>query len=289
MRILFVGCIGISRVMLNALLDSGEDICGIVCVPERFQKKTAGYDDLSDIAKKRAIPIFKSRRLHVKKCKEFIEDLKPDLMVVYGWQRIIKKVVLSIPKLASIGFHASMLPAYRGSAPVNWAIINGATITGVTMFQLDEDVDTGSILGQQSFPITLYDTCADVYEKSSEAACELILKHLPNWKKTGLQSRVNLSKMFSVMPRRRPEDGVVDWEKTVRQNYNWVRAQTHPYPGAFTDTNMGRIYLWKAEPEPKHANLQPGEFKIIKEGILFGCRDGGLLVTNYEIKNGTEK
>lgn len=282
MRILFVGCIGISRVMLDALLDDEEDICGIICVPERFQKKTAGYDDLSDIAKKHAIPIFKSRRLHIKKCKKFIEDLEPDIMVVYGWQRIIKKDVLDIPRLASVGFHASLLPAYRGSAPVNWAIINGATITGVTMFQLDEDVDTGSILGQQSFPITLYDTCADVYEKSAKAACELILKHLPDWKKTGLQSHVNISKMFSIMPRRRPEDGIVDWGKTVRQNYNWIRAQTHPYPGAFTDTSMGRIYLWEAKPDLDPTSLKPGDFLIIEKGILFGCKDGTLLVTNYE-------
>ena len=285
MKILFVGCISISRTMLNALLSSGEDICGVICIPERFQKTTSGYDDLSDIAIEHDIPSFKSRRLHTKRCKKFIEDLEPDVMIVYGWQRIIKKDILDIPKVASVGFHASVLPAYRGSAPVHWAIINGATITGVTMFQLDEDVDTGSILGAQSFPITLYDTCADVYKKSAKAACELILKHLPEWKKTGLQSRVNISKMFSIMPRRRPEDGVVDWGKTVRQNYNWIRALTKPYPGAFTDTSMGRVYLWKADLDPHCADLKLGDFSIIEKGILFGCKDGTLLVTNYEIVN----
>lgn len=276
MKILFVGCIEISQYMLDKFLKQGEDVCGIVCIPERFKESTSGYVDLSEIAEKHGIPCFKSRRLHIKKCVEFIKNLNPDLMVVYGWQRIIKPEVLKIPKLA-IGFHASFLPKYRGSAPVNWAIINGETKTGITMFELTEGVDEGPIYGQKAFPIHQEDTCATVYKKSARFATILILEELKNWKKGIFNKKPNPSSSYPIMPRRRPNDGLIDWSRTTKQNYDWVRALTKPYPGAFTYLNDKKIIIWEAK--PLYRNPDESEF-------AFKCSDGHLLVTKYEVIHG---
>lgn len=281
MKILFVGCIGISRTMLKTLIEHGELICGVVCIPERFCDSTSGYDDLSDLAIEYKIPIHKSRRLHTKKCIEFIKGLKPDLMVVYGWQRIIKPEVLTLFK-KSVGFHASLLPKYRGSAPVNWAIINGETETGVTMFQLDKEVDAGPIYGQKSFAITLDDDCATTYEKSADAACGLILEKLPEWKNGRFETSPNVSANHPIMPRRKPVDGLVDWHKTVQENYNWIRALTKPYPGAFTIIENKKYILWASTPVNTFY-IPPKSHIIDPCGIFFGCSDGVLLVTKYEV------
>lgn len=281
MRILFVGCISISRTMLTALINNGEEICGVICVPEKFKESTSGYDDLSDIAKQRHTPVFKSRRLHVEKCMEFIKECQPDTMIVYGWQRIIKPEVLALIERC-IGFHASLLPKYRGSAPVNWAIINGETETGVTMFELNENVDTGPIYGQKAFPIEFSDTCATVYQKSAEAACELILDKLHG----DMSTIPNNSSEYPIMPRRRPEDGLVDWNKTALENYNWIRALTKPYPGSFTKTRFGRVNLWESK-ILNEKTLISGGFVASDEGLIFGCSDSDLLVTNYEVCYGS--
>ena len=276
MKILFVGCVSISRTMLTALINDGQKICGIICISEKFRESTSGFDDLSDIAIQYGIPIFKSRRLHVKKCVEFIKNCQPDMLVVYGWQRIIKSEVLSLADKC-IGFHASLLPKYRGSAPVNWAIINGETETGVTMFELSEGVDAGPIYGQKAFPIEFEDTCLTVYQKSAKAACELVLEML----RGNMETTSNVSSEYPIMPRRRPEDGLVDWKKTALENYNWIRALTKPYPGAFTNTRLGKIKLWEAKICEKKTLLS-GEFTASSKGLTFGCSNGDLLVTNYE-------
>lgn len=282
MTILFVGCLEISRTMLNILLENDEEICGIICVPERFKESTSGYDDLSDIATQNNTPLFKARRLHFNGCIEFIKKCQPDMMIVYGWQRIIKPEVLKLVDKC-IGFHASLLPKYRGSAPVNWAIINGESETGVTMFELNEEVDAGPIYGQKAFSIELHDTCATVYEKSADAACELILEGLQN----GFHASPNTSSNYPVMPRRRPEDGLVDWTKSNFEIYNWIRALTKPYPGAFTIIDNKKHILWESiiGHYDLPQSLQPGEHKFINGGIVFGTADHNLLVTNYEVYN----
>lgn len=279
--------------MLKSLLEHGEQVCGIICVPERFKDKTSGYDDLSDLADEYGIPLHKSRRLHTQKCLEFIKGLRPDLMVVYGWQRIIKPEVLSLP-MKSIGFHASLLPKYRGSAPVNWAIIRGETETGVTMFELSEGVDAGPIYSQKAFPINFHDTCATVYEKSAKAACQLILEKLPEWKQGKFETTPNPSSDYPIMPRRRPEDGEIQIPGRVREMHDFIRALTKPYPGAFIKIGHEKWVLWEAQPiDNEYLNELSTSFLSMKTPMMLDvnrnklvlkCLDGYLVVTRFERK-----
>ena len=157
-----------------------------------------------------------------------------------GWQRLICKEILDIPKLGTIGFHSSLLPKYRGRTPVNWAIIAGEKETGITMFYLTEEADAGDIIAQKTFPIMLNDDCNTVYKKSAKAGAELIVEFLPKISK-GVAPRLhNPSRSYPAYPKRTPADGEIDFNRGAPDVYNFIRALTRPYPGAFTFLPSGQ-------------------------------------------------
>lgn len=260
--------------MIERLLDYGADIAGLITVPDEYAHKCAGYTDLTDLG----LNTHKAVHTHKKDCPDFIRSVNADLMIVYGWQRIIRQPAFGLVD-KKIGFHASLLPAYRGSAPVNWAIINGETETGVTMFLLDEEVDAGPILGQKAFPITEDDTCKTVYEKSSDAACDLLLEKMPEYEANIYDTRPNPAKTAKIWPRRRPEDGLfIPGDMTKKEVMDLVRALTHPYPGAFYDNAWGRTFVWSVqEPTPQHEIPD----LLLSDQVTLQCRDGFLVSKDF--------
>jgi methionyl-tRNA formyltransferase len=149
--------------------------------------------------------------------------------------------------LGTIGFHSSLLPKYRGRAPVNWAIIMGERETGVTMLYLTPEADAGDIIAQRAFPITLSDDCKTIYAKAAEAARNILLEQLPRIADGTIVRTHNPSRSHPSYPRRRPEDGLIDFNRSALDVYNWIRAQTRPYPGAFFFRDGERVTVWSAE------------------------------------------
>jgi methionyl-tRNA formyltransferase len=245
-RIVFVGVVEEGRRCLEALLASGERFAGFVTLKDEPAARTSGAVPFDDLAERHGVPLLKVRDLNHPANVERMRALAPDLILVIGWTRLVGREILAIPRLGCVGFHASLLPRYRGRAPVNWAIINGESETGNTMFFLDDGVDTGDVIAQRRIPIDEEDTCATLYAKVAASAVEMLRENLPLLK-AGRAPRVPQDPArATVMPARRPEDGIVDWSRSARDLHNWVRALTHPYPGAFTGAPGRRIFIWKA-------------------------------------------
>jgi methionyl-tRNA formyltransferase len=211
----------------------------------------------------------------------WIQSKMPDVLLVIGWTQLLKPELLRTPKIACLGFHASLLPKYRGRAPVNWAIINGETETGNTMITLEPEADTGDIVAQRKILITDDDDCRTIYEKVGQTEIDMLDEILPLIRRGTLPRHKQDDNQASVMPKRRPEDGVIDWRRSTRDVFNWVRALTEPYPGAFSFLHGSKIWIWKALPVGgfRSNSTEPGTVLHDNEGWpLVATGDGWVRV-----------
>jgi len=277
-RTLFVGAVDEGHRCLEALVARRERFVGIVTLNDALAATTSGAVSFKAIARDAGCPLLKVADLNASTNVAKVAELRPDLILVIGWTRLLGPALLRLPRLGAVGFHASLLPRYRGRAPVNWAIINGEPVTGNTMFFLDEGVDTGDIIAQRRIAIAEDDTCATLYRKVAGAAIEMLEEQLPALKSGTAPRRAQDHERATVMPRRRPEDGLMDWRRTARQLYNWVRALTHPYPGAFSTLGGRRLFIWEArEAGPDPHGGTPGAIRGTESSDLLVSSASGLL------------
>jgi methionyl-tRNA formyltransferase len=275
--IVFVGCVTEGFRSLEHLLRRGERISAIFTLRDDLAAKTSGAMDFDEIAERHGIPLVKVRNINDPESAERIRTCAPDLVLVIGWTQLVKAEILRAPRYGCIGFHASLLPQYRGRAPINWALINGETKTGNTMMLLEEGVDDGDILAQREIPIGIEDTCATLYEKVAETEFDMLDEVLPLIRAGRMPRRRQDSSRVSVMPKRRPEDGLIDWGRPARRLYDWVRALTHPYPGAFTHLDGRRVFVWKAALGGEAATtLEPGEVAVTGAHLIAGTGEGNI-------------
>jgi methionyl-tRNA formyltransferase len=282
-RIVFVGAVEEGRRCLEALLAHGERFAGFVTLDPALAPVTSGWVPFDDLAEAHGAQLITVRDLNTPENVARVAELRPDLILVVGWTRLLGPELLRMPPLGAVGFHASLLPRYRGRAPVNWALINGERETGNTMFFLDEGIDTGEVIDQRRIPILDEDDCASLYRKVADSAVDMLLEHLPRLK-TGTAPRAPQDEaQATVMPRRRPEDGLIDWTRDARSLFNWVRALTHPYPGAFTFHGRRRLFVWRAAeavPDPVTAaapDAVPGRLFVGDDEQVHVATGNGLL------------
>jgi methionyl-tRNA formyltransferase len=294
MGIIFVGCVKIGLACLKQLIKDRHNILAIFTLAKKYAAKTSGFVDFSPIAVRQSIPIFKIKDINEEQNIKRIRKLNPDLIIVCGWQRLVSNEILKIPRLGVIGFHSSLLPKYRGRAPVNWAIINGEKKTGVTMFFCAPEADTGDIIAQKSFRINLFDTCASVYDKSAKSACQLLHSYLPLIEKGRVKTRRNLSCRFACWPKRNPEDGLINWGRGSIDIHNWIRALTRPYPGAFTYYKGKKCFVWKSKISrfKKAFGAKPGSVVYTaaernRLNILVATADKPLWISDLTLESGT--
>jgi methionyl-tRNA formyltransferase len=178
---------------------------------------------------------------------DHITRWQPDLLLVLGWYYMVPGKVRDSVPLGCVGIHASLLPKYRGGAPIPWAIINGDTETGVSFFYADDGVDSGDIISQIAFDIEENDTCATVYEKATLASIKILQEYIPRIA-AGTAPRVAQDEtQATYFPQRKPEDGLIDWSWNAKRVRNFIRAQTRPYPGAFTFIEGKKVVIWDAD------------------------------------------
>ncbi len=262
-RIALVGVHSEACAPFRFLLESGECVVGLVTLTQEKMTGVSGAVDFEPLAEEFGIPLHRTPNVNDPACEAWLRELKPDILLVIGWTQLLKEPLLRLPSLVTIGFHASLLPLYRGRAPVNWSIINGETETGNTMIVLEPGADEGDIIAQRRIPITPTDTCGTIYDQVGRTEADMLAEVLPLIRQGRMPRRKQDDSIATVMPRRRPADGIIDWEKPARRLHDWVRALTHPYPGAFTFVPAGQVPLmlkvWAAEPGPETASgLEPG-------------------------------
>lgn len=280
MRLVFVGIHMEAAAPLSALLTGPFRPVGLVTMTAEAAAKLSGAVDLATPARRAGVPVFLARNVNDPACVSFVRELDPDVLLVVGWTQLLREELLAIPKVA-LGFHASLLPKYRGRAPINWALIRGDRETGNTLIVLAPGADVGDIVAQRTIPIGDDDDCATLYEKVAATEVEILSEVLPLIAEGRMPRRKQDESMATLMPKRRPEDGLIDWTRPTRALYDWVRALTHPYPGAFTFLEGRRVFVWRAAfPSPEEslpARAAPGTLARSLDGSpLVATGDGWL-------------
>lgn len=297
-KIMRIGWIGFhfeGILALQSLLEDGIKIECVISLKEEFLKKRSGDVNYEGLCKRYNIPFYKIGSINDQESIHLLKNLSLDLAFVIGWSEIIGSEALSTVKLGMIGAHASLLPHNRGSAPINWAIIKGEKETGNSLIWLAEGLDSGDTIDQVSFPITIYDTCYTLYKKVAESNLEMIRRVLPklfNGERPGKpQNHID----EPVLPRRRPKDGVIHWENDSESIYNFVRALTKPYPGAFSRLGGKKWTIWNCAllPDVCSSTLIPGYIigPMISPiesacGQIVGCGRGSIVLLELEGEDG---
>lgn len=221
--------------------------------------------------------------MHDSSIAERFFKLGADLFLVAGWYHIVPSGWRKL--LPAYGLHASLLPDYAGHAPLVWALINGEERTGVTLFELDDGVDTGPIIAQLPIDIEIQDDIATLIEKMTKASCQLLSQALPDILRKRPSSSKSLGQLHRTFPARRPQHGVIDWAQTVIEVRNFIRAQTRPYPGAFMQFNEITIRIWSAE-ETINCSKPPNPGSVYSENdrLYVSATDGWLHIANFALE-----
>lgn len=199
----------------------------------------------------------------------------PELILSAYYRALLPPAVLAVPRLGAFNLHGSLLPRYRGRAPVNWAVLNGETETGATLHVMTPRADAGDIVDQAAVAIGPDDTAAQVQARIVDAAVRILVRQLPALERGAAPRRPQDEARASVFPRRRPEDGAFPWEWPARRIHDLVRAVTHPYPGARTTLAGRAILVWRtAAGDAPAPGVAPGSLRLHDDRLLVSCGDG---------------
>jgi methionyl-tRNA formyltransferase len=276
---------------LDALIKAGCNIVGVITSPDKPAGR--GMQLQQSAVKKYAV----ENELHVLqpdklKNPQFLEDLKSlkaEVQIVVAF-RMLPEVVWNMPPMGTINVHGSLLPQYRGAAPINWAIINGERETGVTTFKLKHEIDTGDILLQEKIIIEEDETAGELHNKMKQTGAVLLVKTVQNLAdgilKESPQSSIFNQQLSTIKhaPKIFTETCKIDWSKSVTEVYNLIRGLA-PYPAAFTELNEKKLKIYRGQKESKNHSLLPGEFETDKKTYLkFACIDGFIDLRELQIE-----
>ena len=251
-RIVFVGAVKASRHCLVEVLSNHGNVVGIITLAREDAGHHSDYADISYLAYQHGISVRFVLDINESYTVKWIRSLHPDLIFIFGWSQIVRKEVLDIPRLGCIGVHPTLLPKNRGRHPIIWALVNGLTESGVTFFYMDEGADSGDILWQKSFPITLEDDAGSVYKKVMELESEAIREFLPQLEAGNAPRTPQDHSQATYWRKRTEDDGLISWTAPAMETYNLVRGLTKPYIGAHTFVDGRKMRVWKVgQPEVK--------------------------------------
>lgn len=289
MRIIFMGTPDFAVASLKALIDAGEEVVAVVTGPDKPAGRGQKIHEsaVKQFAVSQNIPVLQPQKL---KDPTFLEELKSyraDLQVVVAF-RMLPELVWNMPAKGTINVHASLLPNYRGAAPINHAIINGEKSSGVTTFLLQHEIDTGNILYSTEVPISETDNAGDLHDKLMVAGAELLIKTV-NAIKTGNinpipQDDLGENSELKHAPKIFKEDCLINWNKSTEEVYNLIRGLS-PYPAAFTHLDGKVLKIYSAEKEITAHDDLPGSYQSDgKTSLKFAAGDGYLKLTEVQIE-----
>jgi len=284
MRILFFGTPSFAIPSLEALIKGEDKIIGVVTQPDRpkGRGRRPSPPPIKLLAEGHNLPIYQPRVAKEKEFIDLIRNLEPDLIVVVAYGQILPKEILDIPPLGAIGVHPSLLPKYRGAAPINWAIINGERITGVTIFRLCEKLDSGDIILQRAIEILPGETAGGLSDRLAKFGADLLLEAIKDIK----EGRIHLVKqdegLASYAPCLKKEDGLIDWERSAKEIANLI-CGLDPWPTAYTYLNGELLKLFKAKVASLDKVAEPGTIlEIESKGMKVATRDGAVLIEEIQ-------
>ena len=270
---------------LEALVEAGHEVCLVVTQPDKpkGRGKEMQYTPVKEAALKYGIEVYQPRRIREDECVEKLRQYNADIMVVIAFGQIIPKEILEMVPYGCVNVHASLLPKYRGAAPIQWSIIDGEAVTGVTTMQMDEGLDTGDMLLKTEVPITAEETGESLHDKLAKAGAALCVETLAKLQEGSIvpekqgESPTAYAKMLD------KKLGNIDWTKSAVEIERLVRG-LNSWPSAYTYWNKKVVKIWKASVTDENSNEQVGTVvKVEKDGFYVQTGNGLLKVLELQI------
>jgi methionyl-tRNA formyltransferase len=291
LRLIFMGTPDLARVSLEALLaSSGFEVVASVTQPDRPKGRDLKLQasPVKQLSVSHGLPVFQPERMRDEQFLAALRSFQPDLIVVAAYGRILPQGILDLPRFGCLNVHTSLLPKYRGAAPIQRAILNDEPETGVTIMKMGAGMDTGDILTQQATPIQPQDTAITLHDRLATIGAELLVRTIKDYAAGRIPASPQPVDGATYAAKIKKEDGQIDWQRPARAIWNQVRGLV-PWPGAFTQapgpSASGLLKIWQTE--VVDTNGQPGEIlSADKSGIVVGCGGQALRILVLQREGG---
>lgn len=278
-RILFFGYSEVGYSCLDLLLRRGDNVVGLITHEDHPDEKI-WFKTPAVAALEYAIPVFTPENVNTPEWLEKITALKPDLILSVYYRHMIGQAILDLPPLGAFNMHGSLLPKYRGRAPINWAVLHGETRLGMTLHRMVKRADAGAVVDQEGVEISPQDTAEQAFRKVMPCATTVLARQIALLLTGTATETPQDDAAATYFGGRKPEDGRIQWNLTSTEIFNLIRAVTDPYPGAFTESAGAKLMVWWAEPISGHVG-KPGEILSLTPFIV-ATGDGALHLTRTE-------
>lgn len=285
MKIVFMGTPDFSVGALEALLKAGHEVTAVVTQPDKCKGRSDKliFSPVKECALAHDIPVLQPERIKRPEAVEELQKYPADVFVVAAFGQILSKKILDMPKYGSINIHASLLPKYRGSSPIQWAVINGEEETGVTIMQMDEGLDTGDILYQKTLKLEPKETGESLFERLAVLGAEAIVEALPLLEEGKLTPIPQKEEEATKTVMLKKAMGEIDWTKSAVEIERLVRG-LNSWPSAYTYMDGKQLKIWDADVD-KEADVKPGEVAFVeKQRFAVGCGEGILWINSLQLE-----
>ena len=286
-RILFFGYSEVGHACLSLLLERGDNVVALITHEDNPGEKI-WFKTPAIAARERGVPVHAPLKVGTPEWVERIAGMRPDLILSVYYRNMISTKVLGLAPLGAFNMHGSLLPKYRGRAPINWAVLHGEPRIGMTLHRMVREPDAGNIVDQEGVDIGPRDTAEQALRKAIPCARLVLARQIDALLSGNARETPQDPAQATYFGGRKPEDGRIDWAQPSRTIFNLVRAVTDPYPGAFTDVGPARLVVWWAEHEsPAAAGRlgRPGEVLSVSP-LVIATGDGALELTRTEWRGG---
>ena len=279
MRVVYLGTPEFAAVSLRALLDNGYDVCGVFTQPDRpsgrGQRLTAS--PVKTLAASYGIPVFQPEKLRAEENRPIVEKLDPDVIITAAYGQLVPAWMLRISRLFPVNIHTSLLPRWRGAAPVARAILSGDAVCGVTTMVMDESLDAGGILLREEVPIPIDVTTGMLTETLSEVGARLLIKTLEGLQSGSITPTPQDETLVTWAQKITKAESAVSWEQPAMDIHNRIRA-LNPWPGAVVDFQGEKVCLWRSMPTDGAGNVPPGTLLgVIGNALRVKCGDASAI------------
>jgi methionyl-tRNA formyltransferase len=293
LSIVFMGTPELARTSLAALLAASDfEVVGVVTQPDRPKGRDLNLQPppVKELALSQQIPVIQPERARAPEFLTQLGQFQPDLIAVAAFGQILPASILELPRYGCLNVHTSLLPKYRGAAPIQWAILNDEPETGVTIMKMDAGMDTGAIVSQQKTPISPEDNAQTLHDRLAKMGARLLVQTIPEYVDRKIFPRPQPSEGASLAPKIKKQDGQIDWTRPARMIWNRVRGLM-PWPGAFTwlpaQGQRQFLKIWEAEMVDDPRPSQPGTIlNADKNGVVVACGTGALRLLALQREGG---
>jgi methionyl-tRNA formyltransferase len=288
MRLVFMGTPQFAVPTLKALLSSHHTVLAVFTQPDKpsGRGEKLSMPPVKQLALEQGVSVYQPEKLRATDWHSVVADLKADAYVVVAYGKILPQWLLDVPPLGAYNVHASLLPKYRGAAPIQWALANGEPTTGITTMRLDAGMDTGDMLLQHEIPIKPEDTCESIHDRLAPIGAALMLQTLAGLEKGTAKRIPQDPALATYAPMLKKSDGLLDWTSTAMSLHNRVRA-FNPWPGTYTLLQGQTFRIWKAQSaEGLSESLPPGTLLHHSSGMaVVACGNGFLRLEEVQLEN----